>query len=240
MPGVDATRALLGHLIDHAALFPPAGMTMEEALAEDRRARESEHAWMLGRFVCPSSRFAELGPEPRAVSLVVDSENGITDERIESLELRGLGQYSGEVYVELPVDESLEQRLDELVVHGLRAKVRCGGARVPTVDELARFIRGCRDRELVFKATAGLHHAYPTRAGEHGLLNLLAAVVFGEEEEVLAAPAGSFELDADSFRWGRRRAGAGVVAEARGTLFRSIGSCSFFEPVGELRALGIV
>jgi hypothetical protein len=31
-----------------------------------------------------------------------------------------------------------------------------------------------------------------------------------------------------------------VVSEARGTLFRSIGSCSFFEPVGELHALGIV
>ncbi len=167
MPAVDATRALLGRLIDHAALFPPASMTVAE-------------------------------------------------------------------------DELLDQRLDELVVHGLRAKVRCGGASVPTVDELAQFIRGCRERELVFKATAGLHHAYPTPAGEHGLLNLLAAVVFGDEEEALAAPAGSFELDADSFRWGRRRAGAGVVSEARGTLFRSIGSCSFFEPVGELRALGIV
>src|ERR1019366_6431423 len=36
---VDARRALLQRLIDHAALFPPASMTMPEALAEDRRAR---------------------------------------------------------------------------------------------------------------------------------------------------------------------------------------------------------
>jgi hypothetical protein len=240
LPGVDATHALFSRLIDHAALFPPASMTMAEALVEDRRARESEHGWILGRFVCPSSKFSELGSEQRAVSLVVDGENGITDERVESRELRELGEYAGEVYVELRVDESLDERLDELVLHGLRAKVRCGGASVPTIDELAHFIRGCRERELVFKATAGLHHAYPTPAGEHGLLNLLAAVVFGEEENALAAPGGSFELDADSFRWGPRRAGAEVLAEARGTLFRSVGSCSFFEPVGELRALGMI
>ena len=48
---------------------------------------------------------------------------------------------------------------------------------MPTVEELADFIRGCRSRGLVFKATAGLHHAYPTQAGEHGFLNVLAAAV---------------------------------------------------------------
>ena len=66
-----------------------------------------------------------------------------------------LGRYAGEVYVEgVP--------LDEIAARGLRAKVRCGGERVPPVEELAAFVRGCRARRLVFKATAGLHHAYPT------------------------------------------------------------------------------
>jgi hypothetical protein len=241
LAAVDARRALLGHLIDHAALFPPAAMSMPDALEADRRARASEDAWLLGRFVCPSSRLAELGDEQRALSLVVDDDGaGVSDPRVESLELRSVERYPGEVYVELPLDESLDERLDELVANGLRAKVRCGGASVPSVEDLARFIRGCRERELVFKATAGLHHAYPTGPGEHGFLNLLAAAAFGEEEEALSAPRGSFELDADSFRWGPRRAGASVLAQTRGTLFRSIGSCSFFEPVEELRALGAV
>jgi hypothetical protein len=241
LAGVDARRALLGRLIDHAALFPPASMSMADALEEDRRARASDDAWLLGRFVCPSSRLAELGDEQRSLSVVVDSEESASDDpRIESLELRSVGHYAGEVYVEVPLDESLAQRLDDLVANGLRAKVRCGGASVPPVDDLARFVRGCRARELVFKATAGLHHAYPTEAGEHGFLNLLAAAVFGEEEDALSAPPASFELDGDSFRWGTRRAGATVLAQARGTLFRSIGSCSFFEPVQELRALGMV
>jgi hypothetical protein len=56
----DARRALLGSLIDHAALFPPASMGMEEAVAEDRLARRDPNAWMIARFVCPASRLGEL------------------------------------------------------------------------------------------------------------------------------------------------------------------------------------
>ncbi|HZC13668.1 MAG TPA: hypothetical protein VE270_06580 [Thermoleophilaceae bacterium] len=56
----DARRALLGALIDHAALFPPASMGMEQAVEEDRRARSDRYAWMLARFVCPASRLGEL------------------------------------------------------------------------------------------------------------------------------------------------------------------------------------
>ena len=50
----------LAALIDHAPLFPPASMDMPAAVAEDARARASEHAWMLARFVCPASRLADL------------------------------------------------------------------------------------------------------------------------------------------------------------------------------------
>jgi hypothetical protein len=214
---VDARRALLERLIDHAALFPPASMSMPDALAEDRRARAGGHAWMLGRFVVPESKLADLGDEDRELSVVTE-----------------LGERAGAVvYFE-------GAPLDEIAARGERAKVRCGGARIPSVEELASFIRGCRERGLVFKATAGLHHAYPTAAGEHGFLNLLAACVFGDEEEALRAPAGAFELDEHSFRWDGREADAGELARMRTELLNSIGSCSFFEPVEELRALEIL
>ena len=111
---------------------------------------------------------------------------------------------------------------------------------MPSVEELAEFIRGCRDRGIVFKATAGLHHAYPTDAGEHGFLNVLAATVFGDEEDALREGPGAFELDAESFRWRDRAATPAPLADVRGSLFHSIGSCSFFEPVGELEELGIL
>ncbi|MBV8479996.1 MAG: hypothetical protein JOY72_06795 [Actinobacteria bacterium] len=132
-----------------------------------------------------------------------------------------------------------ERQGDVTYVEGV-SKIRCGGAVIPSAEELAGFVRRCRAQGIVFKATAGLHHAYPTAAGEHGFLNLLAAAVFGEEEAALRAPHGAFELDADSFRWGERRAGADELSDVRRTLLHSIGSCSFFEPVGELHELGIL
>ena len=147
----------------------------------------------------------------------------------------------GEVYVETPLDEDLEKRLDQLAEHGLRVKVRCGGASVPSVEALAGFVRACRERRLVFKATAGLHHAMRSNR-DHGLLNLLAAVVFAGEEEAALAEADSsvFALDTESFAWRGRSASADGLARVRRDELHSIGSCSFFEPVDELLALGML
>ena len=199
---VDARRALLSRLFDHAPMFPPAAMELEDALAEDERAQESPDAWLLGRFVVPEGT------------------------HVEGRELAVVGG-------------GREWQDDVVYVEGV-SKIRCGGASVPSVEELAAFVRTCRERAVVFKATAGLHHAYPTGAGEHGFLNLLAAAVFGDEEDALRAPHGAFELDAGSFRWDGRAAGAEDLAHVRASLLHSIGSCSFFEPVGELHDLGIL
>jgi len=250
-PLEDARVALLSRLIDHAPLFPPAALELTDAIAEDRRARESAAAFMLGRFVCPASRLAELPEVGRGVSAVLDAPLA-PDPRIEAVETSalhdpgaGIGLPTApEVYVEVPLDISdshaLDDRLDQLLEFGLCAKVRCGGASVPDAAELAHFLRACGQREIAFKATAGLHQAV-RRDGEHGFLNLLAAVVFCEEERALGEtdPA-AFSLDADGFGWRDRRAGPGELAHARHERLRSIGSCSFFEPVEELEALGIL
>jgi hypothetical protein len=214
----DARRALLTRFFDHAPMFPPASLPPAEALAEDRRARESEHAWLLGRLVWPAAQLSELPQEEARALAVVES---------------GTERQDDAVYLEgVP--------LDEVATRGLRAKIRCGGERVPTVEELAVFVRGCRSRGLVFKATAGLHHAYPTAEGEHGFLNLLAAAVFGDEEEALREGHPAFALDAESFRWRDREALPARLADVRASLLHSIGTCSFFEPVAELEGLGIL
>jgi hypothetical protein len=241
----DARVALLSRLIDHAPLFPPASLDLPEAVAEDGRARESAASFMLARFVCPASRLAELPDPDRAVSVVLDGpwerrsgveavEAPFSDDAVSFVGL------ASEVYVELPLDDALEERLDALVAHGLRAKVRCGGASVPDEAALGGFVRACGERGVTFKATAGLHHAV-RRDGEHGFLNLLAAVVFGEEEEALAeTEPEAFSLDAERFAWRERRAYAAELHHARGERLRAIGSCSFFEPVEELEALGVL
>ena len=199
-------------------MFPPASLPPAEALAEDRRARQSEHAWMLGRLVWPAAQLSEL-PQDEARALAV----------VEA----GSERQDGAVYL-----ESVE--LDEVAARGLRAKIRCGGERVPSVEELADFIRGCRARGVVFKATAGLHHAYPTEAGEHGFLNVLAAAVFGNEDEALLERAPAFALDAASFRWRDQEALATQLVDVRSSLLHSIGTCSFVEPVKELEGLKLL
>jgi hypothetical protein len=216
----DARRALLTRFFDHAPMFPPASLPPAEALAEDRRARESEHAWMLGRLVWPSGRLEEI-PQDEGRALALVGEEGGMEAQGEAIYIEGRAP-------------------DDVASLGARAKIRCGGARIPPVEEVAEFVRGCRDRGVIFKATAGLHHAYPTAEGEHGFLNLLAAAVFGDEEEALREGSPAFALDADSFRWRDREAKPGQLADVRASLFHSIGTCSFFEPVEELEKQGML
>jgi hypothetical protein len=244
-PVEDARIALLAGLIDHAPLFPPASLDLPAAVAEDVRARESHASFMLARFVCPASRLAELPDVGRGVSVVLDRsfEGRPEVEAVEAPMPDDLGALAGlarEVYVELPLGDALDERLDAIAELGLRAKVRCGGSSVPDEAALARFVRACGERGVPFKATAGLHHAV-RRDGEHGFLNLLAAVVFGEEEAALGElEPEAFALDAESFSWRGRHALAGELAHARRERFNSIGSCSFFEPVEELEQLGVL
>ncbi|HJR95302.1 MAG TPA: hypothetical protein VJ807_07675, partial [Gaiellaceae bacterium] len=232
-------------LIDHAPTFPPASLPPADALAEDARAVASPHAFMLARLVWPASALGQLASSERGISAVLDAPLPEAA-HVESVEIRGarrdgVPSHVTEIYVETPIDDELEDRLDDLSERGLRAKVRCGGAAVPGAAELARFVRACRERVLVFKATAGLHHAV-RGDGEHGFLNLLAAVVFeGDEEAALAeTDRDAFGLDAAAFSWRDRSASVEETARARVELFHSIGSCSFFEPVEELEALGML
>ncbi len=300
----DARRALLGALIDHAALFPPASMTMQDAVAEDRAARGGAYGWMLARFVCPASRLDELwdgfGGWTAAPPLsVVLDRVGQTDEAswsealeadaqeidaalaagapVEAIELRlpsprpgsaaliaaqsVLRPLKAEVYLELLPGEGWRNDVPATIgaasAVGARVKVRCGGetaAAVPPVELLALALASCRDTGVVLKATAGLHH--PVRHTDeatgmtmHGFLNLLAAAAFGAAhnlrpsglERVLAEqdPA-AFQVSAEELRMDGQRASADEIAAARRHLFASYGSCSWREPVADLRELGVL
>ncbi|HEU5212661.1 MAG TPA: hypothetical protein VFU10_07820 [Gaiellaceae bacterium] len=252
---VDARHALFGRLIDHAPTFPPAELPLAEALADHAAARAGDTAWIASRFVVRASQHAELpADDPPRLSVVLDmdlcewaSTTGpgvealIDDPRIEALELRaadareheGMTGYE-QVFVEVPAGPDLAP-----AGGGWFAKVRCGGAKVPSVAELAAFIRACK-QGVPFKATAGLHHAVRTER-EHGLCNLLAAVLFDDEEAALGEtdPA-TFWLTGGEFGWRDRTAATHEIAAARRRVLLSVGSCSFDEPVAELQALGLL
>ncbi|HEV3375874.1 MAG TPA: hypothetical protein VG126_01185 [Thermoleophilaceae bacterium] len=240
----DVRRALLERLIDHAALFPPASMSMEEALAEDRAARTSPYAWMLDRFVCPASKLGSLDALDAPVSVVLDADLEAPAEAIEvrprdtrdlAATVSRLRELSPEVYVELPPD-ALPDAIDSIASAGGRAKLRCGGDVVPSVDQVAHVVVACSEAGVVMKATAGLHHPL-RRGGEHGFLNLLFGAMYAhhgihvvrdllEHESFDALPLDELSSSA--------------VRSARKTLFKGFGSCSWREPVDDLRALGVL
>ena len=53
-------RALVEGVIDYAGLFPPAALTMEQAVACYASYRGARERWMLGRFVVPVARLDEF------------------------------------------------------------------------------------------------------------------------------------------------------------------------------------
>ena len=55
-----SVRALLTGVIDYAGLFPPAGLSMPEAVINYATYRTSNYNWMLGRFVVTAARLDEF------------------------------------------------------------------------------------------------------------------------------------------------------------------------------------
>jgi hypothetical protein len=166
------------------------------------------------------------------------------------------------VYVELPHHDDPRPLLEAVAQAGARAKIRTGGVRpdaFPAAAEVARFLVRCAALGVAFKATAGLHH--PLR-GEHrltyeadapsatmfGFLNLFAAGAFarfGATEQQLVQvleerDATAFAFDADGLAWRGRRLTLGQLEAARGSFAVAFGSCSFREPVDDLRELALL
>ncbi|MGC4890183.1 hypothetical protein [Micromonospora sp. DT227] len=153
------------------------------------------------------------------------------------------------VYAEIPLTFGLMGALDALAdarAGGLpvAAKFRTGGLAAelfPTPVELAAVICACRDRDLPFKLTAGLHHAIRHRDPEtgfthHGFVNVLAATLAAVDgadvdgvAELLAVTDVVRVVEAAR---GRR--------EAQRPLWVGYGSCSISEPLTDLIRLGLV
>jgi hypothetical protein len=166
-----------------------------------------------------------------------------------------------ELFVEIPTASDPSPLIAELAHGGARAKVRTGGTTadaIPAAAELVRFFRACARAAVAFKATAGLHHpvrgeyrltyeADSPSATMHGYVNLFVAATFvrigvpaADAVAMLEETrAGAFAFDADGVTWGNRRATTPAIRAARANYALSFGSCSFREPVDELRALGL-
>jgi hypothetical protein len=154
-----------------------------------------------------------------------------------------------DVYAEIPLAWGLLAALDRVATARtggapVAAKFRTGGLAAelfPTPVELAAVICACRDRQLPFKLTAGLHHAVrhtdpATGFTHHGFLNVLiaaAAATSGAEvakvAELLAATDPAPLIETARARRDQKR-----------PLWIGFGSCSIIEPLADLVSLGLV
>lgn len=251
-------EVLLDGLIDYAGLFPPAALSMQDAVRNYARYREERFSRALGRFVVPLERVGEVPEEfPLSILGIDERQFGDASHEVkaasrEEVEQLGAMANGRTVYVEI-VDLGL---LDTIARLGLRAKIRTGGVTAdafPTPEKIAAFIRAARAHRVAFKATAGLHHplrcvrpltyepAAPTGT-MHGFLNVFLAAALPEEaDEVLqTSDPSEFGFDDEGVSWRGLRVTTDALAAMRREFAISFGSCSFEEPIDDLRALGWV
>lgn len=163
-------------------------------------------------------------------------------------------------YVEIAPDRAqLQKFLPLLTTAPARAKLRTGGVTpeaIPPAQAVARIIKDCALEHVAFKATAGLHH--PVRsvhaltyqmggpaAKMHGFLNLFLAAALawsGATEDVLLATLNeedpeTFRLEDDSIAWREHRMTSDQIERVRKEFAISFGSCSFTEPIDDLKAM---
>jgi hypothetical protein len=145
---------------------------------------------------------------------------------------------------------------------GRSAKIRTGGEtanKFPSPESVVEFIQLCAAANVPFKATAGLHH--PIRSVHrftyqpdsesgimHGFLNVFLAAAFMRAgmEPALAVQllneqsAEAFQFGSDVITWRNHSLTMQDVAAARKVFSISFGSCSFVEPIDDLRSLHLL
>jgi hypothetical protein len=166
-----------------------------------------------------------------------------------------------EAFVEIPIADDPAPLIATLAAGHGRAKVRTGGITsdaFPQPPHLLRFLRRCVEANVAFKATAGLHHplrgdyrlTYQPDSGcarMFGFLNVFLAAAFlrhgmsdADALELLeeSSPP-TLRVTDESIAWSSHRLDEAGLRYARG-LARAFGSCSFREPIDDLRALRLL
>lgn len=194
-----------------------------------------------------------------AITDAIEAKAG-TVEQIERVLSSATGTL--ETFIEIPLVSDVRTLLAAVRRGGGRAKVRTGGVTpeaFPSAEQLARFIEACVAEDVPFKATAGLHHPLraeyrltyepgAARARMYGFLNVfLAAALLGAGMPASEVPALLEEESAEALRitddaleWRGHRLTTQQAAVARARVALSFGSCSFSEPVDDLKELRLL
>ena len=160
-------------------------------------------------------------------------------------------------WFELPANQDVRGMVAALSEMESGAKIRTGGTvpeAHPSPLEVAKFLSACKAAGVPFKATAGLHHPFRHHAAgvgcdQFGFVNVFvgAALLWHgtvEQEElemILCDSHGkNFEFTPTNVGWKGRTLKLGEIREARERFATSFGSCSFDEPLGDLRSIHLL
>jgi hypothetical protein len=165
-----------------------------------------------------------------------------------------------ETYFEIAPDD--DACFAAIAANGRRGKIRTGGEtadKFPMARNVVKFIRQCAAARIAFKATAGLHHplrsvhnfTYQSQSASgvmHGFINVFLTAAFvkqGMDAELAAQLLeeqswDAFQFEAEGMQWRGHRLTRHAMAEARSDFATSFGSCSFMEPIEDMRLLHIV
>jgi hypothetical protein len=160
-------------------------------------------------------------------------------------------------WFELPWQQDVRGMVAALSEMESGAKVRTGGTTAdahPSPLQLAKFLAACHGADVPFKATAGLHHPFRHHAAsvgceQFGFVNVFLGgallhhgVIEQEELEMLLADADAkhFAFTPTSVSWQGRTLTLVQLREAREKFATSFGSCSFDEPMDDLRSMQLL
>ena len=166
------------------------------------------------------------------------------------------------VFVEIPVSDDPAPLLTTIHEAGASAKIRTGGVTAdefPSADDVTRFLLTAARLGVPFKATAGLHHPLhgeyrltyepgSTLAPMYGFLNIFMAATAARQgadhrtvRRMLELGGDSaFEFGADGVTWSEGRATLEGIEAMRREFAISFGSCSFTEPMEDLRSMELL
>ena len=136
-------------------------------------------------------------------------------------------------------------------------KLRTGGLTpdaFPDSKQIAFCIKKCLDTKVAMKFTAGLHHPFrhsdkSIGAKMHGFVNVFGAGITAMRHDITDAgivemlddeDPDNFKFTNDSFSWKGWQSEIDDIDFARKDLVLSYGSCSFDEPIDDLKSLNLI
>lgn len=250
-------------------VLPAARLDEFEAEADALLPREAAHSWALSALLSGDieediqrvEAFNSRHRDARSGAVHVDTVELKTHTVRDIARGAELLDRRFDTYMEIPVVEDPAELVAAIATTHSKAKVRTGGLTpdaFPAAAQVIRFVKRCIAHDVPFKATAGLHHAwraeYPltyapdaARGTMFGFLNVLLAVAAlhaGCSETDAAALLEERDgrrviVDEDGVRWEGCRMSVDALRRARDSM-ASFGSCSFREPIADLRTASLL